>query len=294
MKKGKKLGREDSLSPAGAPGALTVTDGQPYDGGMQAFAEITVHRPGLLVTGTDTGVGKTLVSCALAALLRRQMPASSLAVIKPFGSGCERQGPTLVHPDARLLARYARFDAPAEVVCPLRFEAPLAPAVAAEVAGVPMDWSALARALADVQQRGQCVLMEGVGGVCVPLDPAQPQITVLELAAWLGWPVLVVARAGLGTLNHTTLTLRLLAARGVPVAGVVFNAVDTAGSAVDPAIPHNARWIERMTGHRVLAHVPWIPPAVQAQADTAGEPAAAVAEALTGVDWAALCRPPVV
>lgn len=261
---------------------------------MRPFEGLRAWRPGLLVSGTDTGVGKTLVSCAIAVLLRQQQPQKKLAVIKPFGSGCVRTVRGLEHPDAQLLARYARTDAGAETLCPLRFEAPLAPAVAAEAAGVPMDWPTLGRALEQIQQKADRVLMEGVGGLCVPLDPALPQITVLEMAAWLGWPVLVVARGGLGTLNHTVMSLRLLAAAGVPIAGVVLNHGTGGSEAVsDLAVRSNARWIERMSGQPVLAQVPRISSVQQDLADVSGEPASPLLAALARVDWAGLFRLPV-
>ena len=176
-----------------------------------------VRIPGLFVTGTDTGVGKTVIAGAIAAWFRGQ--GSRVGVLKPIATGCERRREGLVSTDAEFLAHFADSPHPLDVVCPQRYAEPLAPAVAAERAGQPADWAAVQRSLDRIGRDSDVLIVEGVGGVMVPLDDRH---TVLDLVRWLGLPTLVVARAGLGTINHTLLTFESLRPVG-RIAGVVIN-----------------------------------------------------------------------
>jgi len=221
---------------------------------------LALNAPGLFVTATDTDVGKTVVTSALAVELRRQSPGMRLGVCKPFATGCRRDREGLVNPDAEALAHFADCRAPLEVINPLRFRQPLAPAVAAEQSGETIDWPALCQSLSRLDREHEALLIEGVGGVLVPLDPADPQCTVLSLMRALGYPALIVARAGLGTLNHTAMTARLLEQAGVSVAGIVINGYPTDAAEADPSVASNRRWLTRMTGLPVLATVPTMRP----------------------------------
>lgn len=217
--------------------------------------------PGLFITGTDTGVGKTLVACAIAAAIRRQMPDVRLGVLKPFASGCRRDREGLVSEDAEALAHFADCRLPLEVVNPIRFAAPLAPAVASQESRNPIDWTALSRSLARLDRECDALLIEGVGGLMVPLDPDRPRYTVLDLAIELGYPVLIVTRAGIGTLNHTAMTAQLLRLAGCKVAGMVINGyVADPAQTDDPSIAGNRVWLEKLTGLKTLAIVPRVDP----------------------------------
>ncbi len=199
---------------------------------------------GLFVTGTDTGVGKTEVSCAL--LSGARAAGLDVAAMKPAESGVTPGAPT----DAgRLAAAAGAGDDPA-LVCPYRFDAPLAPAVAARLDGVEVRLEVILDAARALAARHAALLVEGAGGLLVPLTE---RATYADLAVALGLPVLVVARAGLGTVNHTALTVEALRARGLAVAGVILN---RAAAVDDPSVPHNAAEIERLTGARVLASLP--------------------------------------
>jgi dethiobiotin synthetase len=200
---------------------------------------------GLFVTGTDTGVGKTEVSCALVAEARAG--GLDLAAMKPAESGVAPGQPS---DSERLRAAAGGGDDPA-LVCPYRLAAPLAPAVAARLAGVEVRLEVILDAARALQARHAALLVEGAGGLLVPLTARH---TFADLAVALGLPVLVVARAGLGTVNHTALTVEALRARGLAVAGVVLNRT---GPADDPSVPHNAAEVERLTGARVLATLPF-------------------------------------
>lgn len=242
------------------------------------------HKPGLFVTGTDTEVGKTLIACAIAAAIRRQLPGVRLGASKPFASGCRHEREGLVNEDAEALAHFADCKQPLNVINPIRFAAPLAPAVAAQEAGEPIDWPTLERSLALLERESDALLIEGVGGLMVPLDPARPKYTVLDFMMELGYPAVVVARAGLGTLNHTAMTVRLLKQAGCPIAGLVLNGyvVDPVETD-DPSIASNRLWLEKLTGIKTLAVVPKVD-AVGAQPEK-GRIDPAVLEAVEMTFW---------
>src|ERR1051325_4273038 len=158
--------------------------------------------PSLLITGTDTGIGKTIVAASIAQILNEQ--GHRVAVLKPAGSGCVHRREGLVSEDAELLAHCANARHPLDLICPQRFAEPLAPAVAAQRAGVAIDWQAIDRSIQLMSKDSDVMIIEGVGGILVPIDQKH---TVLDLATWLAAPSVVVARPGLGTINHTCLTL---------------------------------------------------------------------------------------
>lgn len=227
---------------------------------MLELAE-TRTTPGLFITGTDTGVGKTVITCAIAAALRRQAPGIRLGVSKPFASGCRHDREGLVNEDAEALAHFADCKQPLEVINPIRFTAPLAPAVAAQESGESVDWQALSRGIGHMERASDALLVEGVGGLMVPLDPDRPRTTVLSLIVTLGYPVLIVTRAGLGTLNHTAMTAGLLKQAGCNVAGLVINGyIADPAKAEDPSIAGNRIWLEKMTGVSTLGVVPQVDP----------------------------------
>jgi dethiobiotin synthetase len=218
---------------------------------------LQLRKPGLLITGTDTEVGKTVVTCAIAAVLRQQHPGMTLGVCKPFASACRRDREGLVSADAEALAHFADCRLHLDVINPIRFAAPLAPAVAADEARQSIDWPQLQRSLMLLDEQSDALLIEGVGGLMVPLDPADAKLTFLDLAIAIGYPVLVVARSGLGTLNHTTMTVRLLEQAGCRVAGIVMNGYEADTSlATDMSLHSNRHWLARMTGLDILATVP--------------------------------------
>jgi dethiobiotin synthetase len=209
---------------------------------------------GLFVTATDTGVGKTEVACAL--LRGHRALGLDVGAMKPAQSG---QGPGDPGDAGRLRAAAGGGD-PEALVCPYSYAAPLAPAVAARLEGRPISLDRILSAARALAARHQALLVEGAGGLLTPLTDRD---TYADLAVALGLPVLVVARAGLGTVNHTALTCEALRVRGLTVHGVVLNRVGPGG---DPSEPHNAGEIERLTGVRVLASLPYV-------ADIAARPA---------------------
>lgn len=208
-----------------------------------------ISTAGLFVTGTDTGIGKTVVTGALATWFRLQ--GRRVAVCKPVASGCVRRREGLVSEDAEYLAVCAQTPHALNVICPQVFEEPLAPAVAAQRAGVAVDWAEIQRSIDTLLRDADVMLVEGAGGIMVPLDE---RTTVLDLIVQLGLPAVVVARPGLGTINHTVLTVDRLRAAGVKVAGVVINRypADLSGAAEETS----PRWIEKLAKTQVLCLVP--------------------------------------
>ncbi len=223
--------------------------------------------PGLFITGTDTGVGKTLVAGAIADWFRRRH--LRVAVSKPIATGCPHRREGLVSEDAEILAFCADATFPLDVICPQRFAEPLAPAVAAQRAGRAIDWESVERSLRLMTAASDVLIVEGVGGLLVPLDDRH---TVRDLIGWLRLPVVVVARPRLGTINHTLLTVQLLRQSGATVAGVVINRYPADGASV--AEETNPKVIEKWSGVPVLCLVPdepstppAIPPGVVAAID---------------------------
>ena len=174
---------------------------------------------GWFVTGTDTGVGKTVIAGALAMLVREA--GLRVGAFKPVATGCRRDVRLgLVCEDAEFLAACADAAEPLATINPVRYAGDLAPMVAAEWHKRPIDWAAIDQSWQRIGQTSDWVIAEGAGGLLVPIDRAN---NMADLARRLGLPLIIVARAGLGTINHTLLTLEAARARNLPVAAVVIN-----------------------------------------------------------------------
>ena len=182
-----------------------------------------MRRPsGIFVTGTDTGVGKTVVACALAAWCRAH--GLNVGVMKPIATGGRRLRDggraRWVSDDAMHLVRAAGVNDPWSLVNPVCFKEPLAPWTAARRARRPIRLDVVVEAFLALRARHDVLIVEGVGGLLVPLNARE---TVAELAKRLGLPLLFVARHGLGTLNHTLLSLECARERELPVCGLILN-----------------------------------------------------------------------
>jgi dethiobiotin synthetase len=167
---------------------------------------------GVFVTGTGTEVGKTVVAAAIA----RGLAASGrrVAVFKPCLSGLDESG----EPDHLLLRRAAGSEQGEDEIAPYRFRPPLSPHLAAELAGVAIDPRLLLAAARRAAEEGDALVCEGVGGLLVPLTPGY---LVRDFARELELPLVIAAGPGLGTINHTLLTVEAARAVGLEVAGVV-------------------------------------------------------------------------
>lgn len=218
---------------------------------------------GLFITGTGTGVGKTHVGMALAAAWRAA--GHNVGAMKPVETGVpdlpETAGLPAIPPEAplhpetdaaRLAAAAGATDAP-ELICPYRYRLPLAPQVAAELERRDYpDLTRIAAAYYALAARHDIVLVEGAGGLAVPIAPGRDMAT---FARRLELPLLIVVDARLGAINHTRLTVEYARRQGLAVAGIILNTLtpDPPGLAeqTNPAV------IERWTGVPVLAVSPY-------------------------------------
>jgi len=208
--------------------------------------------PGLFVTGTDTGVGKTYV----AALIVRCLAAAGyrVGVYKPVASGCRKEGDELISDDALTLWEAAGRPGRLQQVCPQRFVAPLAPHLAAVTEGRQLDEGLFARGIESWYDQSDVLVVEGVGGLMCPLGEKR---YVADLARELAFPLVVVARNALGTINLTLQTLIAAAAFDPPlaVAGVVLN--QSHAPTDDPSKASNRRELEVRCRSPLLAEVAW-------------------------------------
>ncbi|MBZ0273483.1 dethiobiotin synthase [bacterium] len=219
----------------------------------------------ILVTGTDTGVGKTLVACAIAAALVREGVA--VGVCKPVETGRTAGGR-----DAERLIAAAGGTQSLDDVCPYRFDRPVTPLLAAESAGASIDMAWLAEYLCALATRFDVLLVEGAGGL---LSPMARGATMADLARDAGLAALVVVANRLGCLNHALLTETALRQSNLPMLGFVFT---SAGAAADDAsLDSNARILADVAAAPVLCAIPRLPES--AQGDDA-----ALADALLAAD----------
>ena len=181
-------------------------------------------KPGYFVTGTGTGVGKTLVSCAL--LHAFSASGKTTVGMKPVAAGCENGK----WQDVELLTAASTMAAPQELVNPYALIPPIAPHIAASRAGIDIDINVIHQACLRLQKMADVVIVEGVGGFLVPLNDHQDSA---DMAKALGLPVILVVGMQLGCLNHALLTARAVRATGLPLAGWVANCIDPQMLALD-------------------------------------------------------------
>ncbi|OGW37476.1 MAG: dethiobiotin synthase [Nitrospirae bacterium RBG_13_39_12] len=173
---------------------------------------------GFFITGTDTGVGKTVVTAAIIKAIG--LLGLRACGMKPIETGCIKEGDVLVPLDGMFLKTIARMEENVKHISPYCFESPLAPMAASEVEGVSIDFEKIKRAYTDLKKNYDAVVVEGIGGLLVPI---RRDYFVLDLARDFGLPIIVVSRPALGTLNHTMLTVNYAIKEGLNVAGIIIN-----------------------------------------------------------------------
>jgi dethiobiotin synthetase len=181
---------------------------------------------GVFITGTDTEVGKTVIAGAAAVLQRSR--GLRVGVFKPIATGCRhdiRLG--LVSSDAEFLAACAEVAYGLPMICPCCYATPAAPVVAARHEHRPIDFDAITRCYRYIADNSDFVIVEGIGGLLVPITH---QYLVADLAREFDLPLVIVGRSGLGTINHTLLTLEAARARQLHVAGIVLNTYEPDGA----------------------------------------------------------------
>jgi dethiobiotin synthetase len=173
---------------------------------------------GFFITGTDTGVGKTIITAAL-------IKASSLlgfrtCGMKPIETGCLREGDILIPSEGMFIKTVAHMEETVNHISPCCFEEPLAPLPASEIEGTPVDFEKIRKEYVALSQKYDAVVVEGIGGLLVPI---RKDYFVLDLARDFGLPVIVVSRPGLGTINQTMLSVNYAIKEGLTVAGIIIN-----------------------------------------------------------------------
>ncbi|MFA4906163.1 MAG: dethiobiotin synthase [Candidatus Margulisiibacteriota bacterium] len=194
--------------------------------------------PGFFITGTDTGVGKTYVALWLAELLKKE--GLDVGIMKPISCGPQKEN------DALYLKRKLKLKDPNHLINPIHLSPPLAPYAAGRVKSLAPVFSAFRK----LSKKYDCLLVEGIGGALVPI---KRNYSVADLIRDLGLPTIVVARAGLGTINHTLLTVEALRKRKVRIAGIVLNGFKRK----DLSEKTNAEVIEELLGIPIMAKLKW-------------------------------------
>ncbi|HEY6515832.1 MAG TPA: dethiobiotin synthase [Steroidobacteraceae bacterium] len=210
---------------------------------------------GWFITGTDTGVGKTLVAAALTRALAAR--GLRVAVMKPVASGSEPTAEGLRNSDALTLMAAANVTAPYEVVNPYCFLPPISPHIAAREAGMVIDLTLLRSRFDSLAKAADCVIVEGAGGWLAPLGDAA---VMADLPATLSLPVLLVVGLRLGCLNHALLSRESLARRGAAFAGWIANGID-------PHFERAAENLATLSAHLdgpPLARIPFLAPGLSA------------------------------
>ena len=205
---------------------------------------MTEFPKGIFVTGTDTGVGKTVVTAAIAWNLTQA--GKRVALMKPVQTGTIVSGPT----DIEFVQKVLGADYSLDVSCPYMFSDPVAPLVASMLVGERIDIKKIKDSYSRLSSDNDFVIVEGAGGLLVPI---LEDYFMSDLALELDLPVLIVTRPNLGTLNHTFLTLESAKKRGLDVAGIVISNFPW-----DPGLPEqtNPELILSMTGDNILGVIP--------------------------------------
>ena len=194
---------------------------------------------GIFITGTDTEVGKTFVSAGIIRLLRKK--GKKVSVMKPFESGQQKPSDSEI-----LWQATGSMQKMPPWTCSYSLKEPLAPAMAAKIANISIDLAKVKDDFDRAKREGDFLLVEGCGGLLVPLLPHDIHFTVENLIVHFGLPILLVARANLGTLNHTLLSLSRCRERKIPVKGVVLNRV-TKPDLNDLSIEENPSFLSALT-----------------------------------------------
>ena len=236
-------------------------------------------KNGLFITGTDTGVGKTVVAGAIARILIEQ--GLKVGVFKPIATGCRRGWDGLVSYDTEFLAHCANSELPLSTITPVGYLTPAAPVVSAHCDGPAINFAKIAAAYKQICRDCDIVIVEGIGGVRVPLTR---EFDLLDLAVEFALPVVIVARPNLGTINHTLMTIDCVCAAKLKIAGVVINGYDATESTIAEDTAGDV--ITQCSGVNILSVVPF-DETVDLEEPDLGE---MVVGALTNCDWTKLAQ----
>jgi dethiobiotin synthetase len=205
-------------------------------------------KSGYFITGTDTGVGKTLIASAL--VYKFAQSGLKSVGMKPVAAECELVGGQLISEDVTKLIAASNLTAPLAQINPYAFAPAIAPHIAAKQAGVEIELTTIQKAYQALAESADVVIVEGAGGFCVPLGD---NFNTADLVALLNIPIILVVGMRLGCLNHTLLTVEAIEARGLKLAGWVANTIDPTMVMFDENFLSLKEWIKAPC----LGVMPW-------------------------------------
>jgi len=208
-------------------------------------------KKAIFITGTDTGVGKTVTSALIC--LAMQKRGIDCVVMKPVETGAIRKGKGWVWPDTEFLRKVTKPREENGLLSPFRFKNPLAPSLAARMEGKKIDMEGIKRAFNNLMDKHQVVIVEGAGGLFVPL---WNNFLTADLVKELDIPIIIVSRLSLGTINHTLLTIEAARNSGIEVSGIIFNQTKAGKSGIIEKT--NPKIISSISGVSVLGVVPYL------------------------------------
>ncbi|HEX9756717.1 MAG TPA: dethiobiotin synthase [Nitrospiria bacterium] len=173
---------------------------------------------GLFITGTDTGVGKTIVTAGLALALKNTQ--RNVGVMKPIATGCFKKKEKFESPDTQFLVQASGVTDPLSLITPYCLKTPCSPYWAAKIENRKIRIDRIIDAFSQLSGKHEIVLVEGLGGLMAPITR---RILLIDLAKILNLPILIVSRSTLGTINHTLLSIAQAHQRGVPILGLIYN-----------------------------------------------------------------------
>lgn len=236
-------------------------------------------KPGLFITSTDSGAGKTVIAGAIAKILTGK--GLKVGAFKPIATGCHRTWEGLVSYETEFLANCANSDLPLSTITPAGFLTAATPIVSAARERTPIDFNKIAAAYKSICQTSDIIIVEGIGGVRVPLTT---EFDLLDLAVEFNLPVVIIARSNPGMINHTLMTIDCVRAAELKIAGIVINGYD----ATEATIAENTaqQLISQCTGVNILSVVPF-DETVDIQEQDLGE---FLLDSLADCDWANLAQ----
>jgi dethiobiotin synthetase len=203
---------------------------------------------GIFVTATDTGVGKTFVASSLAYLLRKK--GINVGVMKPFATGTEIHDDKFKSQDTALLARAADVNDSDIILNPVFFPVAASPLMASVIMDQKVNLAPIRGAYSELETRHDFLIVEGIGGIMVPLTPRH---LLAHFARFLGLPLIIVSRPNLGSINHTLLTVNACIKYGLEVCGIVINRMPLNANTVESMTPD---LIHKLTGIPISAVIP--------------------------------------
>lgn len=236
-------------------------------------------KSGLFIAGTEAGVGKTLIAGAIAKILTDN--GQKVGVFKPIAAGCNRQWEGLISCDTEFLANCANSEMSLSTITPVGYITAAAAIVGAVREGRPIDFDSIAAAYNDICENTDIVIVEGIGGVRMPLTA---EFDLLDLAVEFSLPVVVISRLGPGTINHVLMTIDCIRAAKLEIAGVVLNGYDATETTV--AEETAGEVVSQCSGVNILCDVPFDETA-DVESQSLGE---VIVPSLLDCDWAKLAH----